>query len=63
MKVTRAGAIGVSGLWLVALWAVGCSKPEGGAEGGRIVVTGTPEVVDHHKQSHTGRFLKEHLRR
>ncbi|SPD74246.1 Excinuclease ABC family protein [uncultured Desulfobacterium sp.] len=32
--------------------------PEGGEEGGRIVVEGPPEKVALHKGSHTGRFLK-----
>ena len=36
--------------------------PEGGHAGGRIVVTGTPEDVARCKGSHTGRFLREHLR-
>ena len=31
--------------------------PEGGAEGGRIIATGTPEQVARNSQSHTGRFL------
>ncbi len=31
--------------------------PEGGEEGGRIVVAGTPEQVARAAQSHTGRFL------
>jgi excinuclease ABC subunit A len=31
--------------------------PEGGAGGGRIIATGTPEEVAHHEQSATGRFL------
>ncbi|MBI4484952.1 MAG: excinuclease ABC subunit UvrA [Acidobacteria bacterium] len=31
--------------------------PEGGAAGGRIVATGTPEEVAHNDQSATGRFL------
>jgi excinuclease ABC subunit A len=35
--------------------------PEGGAGGGTIVVTGTPEEVVKHKASHTGRFLKKEL--
>ncbi|HON37697.1 MAG: excinuclease ABC subunit UvrA [Desulfomonilia bacterium] len=35
--------------------------PEGGYEGGRIVVTGTPEEVVRCEASHTGRFLKKHL--
>jgi excinuclease ABC subunit A len=37
--------------------------PEGGHAGGRVVVTGTPEEVAACKASHTGRFLKAHLRR
>ena len=36
--------------------------PEGGHAGGRVVVAGTPEVVARCKGSHTGRYLKEHLR-
>jgi len=37
--------------------------PEGGDEGGRVVVTGTPEeVAKWHKESHTGRYLKKVLR-
>jgi excinuclease ABC subunit A len=36
--------------------------PEGGHAGGRVVVTGTPEDVARCKASHTGRFLKPHLR-
>ncbi len=35
--------------------------PEGGADGGRIVATGTPEEVAETKGSHTGMFLKEAL--
>jgi excinuclease ABC subunit A len=35
--------------------------PEGGAGGGTIVVSGTPEEVAKHKDSHTGRFLKKEL--
>jgi excinuclease ABC subunit A len=37
--------------WIVDL------GPEGGAGGGRIVVTGTPETVAADPESHTGRFL------
>jgi excinuclease ABC subunit A len=37
--------------------------PEGGHAGGEVVVTGTPEVVARRRESHTGRFLKEHLGR
>jgi excinuclease ABC subunit A len=36
--------------------------PEGGHAGGEIVVTGTPEEVAACKASHTGRFLKAHMR-
>ncbi len=33
--------------------------PEGGDDGGAIVVTGTPEQVARHPTSHTARFLRE----
>jgi len=36
--------------------------PEGGAGGGRILVTGTPEEVAATKKSHTGQHLKSLLR-
>ena len=36
--------------------------PEGGHGGGKVVVTGTPEEVAACKASHTGRYLKAHLR-
>jgi excinuclease ABC subunit A len=36
--------------------------PEGGHAGGEVVVTGTPEDIAACKYSHTGRFLKAHLR-
>ncbi len=36
--------------------------PEGGHAGGEVVVTGTPEEIAACKASHTGRFLKTHLR-
>jgi hypothetical protein len=36
--------------------------PEGGHAGGEVVVTGTPEDIAASKNSHTGRFLKGHLR-
>jgi excinuclease ABC subunit A len=36
--------------------------PEGGHGGGEVVVTGTPEDVVACKKSHTGSFLKAHLR-
>jgi excinuclease ABC subunit A len=35
--------------------------PEGGDEGGEIVVRGTPEKVTRCKKSHTGRYLKRFL--
>lgn len=35
--------------------------PEGGENGGRIIVQGTPEKVAKHPESHTGRFLKMEL--
>jgi excinuclease ABC subunit A len=36
--------------------------PEGGDNGGRVVVTGPPEeVVKYHKESYTGKFLREVL--
>ena len=41
--------------WIVDL------GPEGGAGGGTIVATGTPEDVAKVKQSHTGTFLKKML--
>jgi excinuclease ABC subunit A len=36
--------------------------PEGGHAGGHVVATGTPEEIAACKGSHTGRFLKAHLR-
>jgi excinuclease ABC subunit A len=36
--------------------------PEGGHGGGEVVVTGTPEEIAACRRSHTGRFLKAHLR-
>jgi excinuclease ABC subunit A len=35
--------------------------PEGGAQGGRIVATGTPEQVARNSHSHTGKFLASAL--
>jgi excinuclease ABC subunit A len=35
--------------------------PEGGAEGGTVVATGTPEQITQHPSSHTGRYLREVL--
>ncbi len=36
--------------------------PEGGENGGRLVVSGTPEEVASHRTSHTGRYLAEVLK-
>jgi len=36
--------------------------PEGGHAGGEVVASGTPEMIAAAKRSHTGRFLKAHLR-
>lgn len=36
--------------------------PEGGEGGGRIVCEGTPEMVQHNKESHTARYLKKELK-
>ncbi len=35
--------------------------PEGGANGGNVVATGTPETVSKSKSSYTGKFLKKAL--
>jgi len=35
--------------------------PEGGAAGGKVICTGTPQEVAKHKTSETGRFLKLEL--
>ncbi len=37
--------------------------PEGGDDGGRIVMAGTPEEIARHRPSHTGRFLRKMLKR
>src|SRR5437588_161540 len=37
--------------------------PEGGEAGGHVVVTGTPEQIMKAKNSFTGKYLREHLRR
>jgi excinuclease ABC subunit A len=31
--------------------------PEGGAGGGTVLATGTPEEIAQHPESHTGRYL------
>ena len=36
--------------------------PEAGDKGGEIVFEGTPQDLEECKESHTGRFLKEHNR-
>jgi len=35
--------------------------PEGGDDGGRVVVSGSPEKIAQNKLSHTGKFLKAYL--
>lgn len=37
--------------------------PEGGAGGGTVIATGTPEEISRSKKSHTGRYLKTILKR
>jgi excinuclease ABC subunit A len=37
--------------------------PEGGNKGGEIVAKGTPEDVAMNKNSHTGFYLKRHLKK
>jgi excinuclease ABC subunit A len=41
-------------------WAIDLG-PEGGGEGGQIVVAGTPETVAAHPTSYTGHYLKKVL--
>ena len=36
--------------------------PEGGTEGGTVVITGTPEDVARHAKSHTGQYLRKYLK-
>jgi len=44
----------------VADWVIDLG-PEGGDDGGYVVVEGTPEEVATCEKSHTGRYLKDHL--
>ncbi len=37
--------------------------PEGGSNGGRVIAEGPPEEIIKYKESHTGRFLKEVLKK
>ena len=37
--------------------------PEGGDAGGYVVATGTPEEIMRVKESHTAKYLREHLTR
>jgi len=38
--------------------------PEGGEEGGKIIATGTPEeIAKWHKESYTGKYLREALKK
>jgi excinuclease ABC subunit A len=41
-------------------WAIDLG-PEGGGEGGQIVVAGTPETVAAHPTSYTGKYLRQAL--
>ncbi len=41
--------------WIVDL------GPEGGSKGGKIIATGTPEMVAENPQSFTGQFLRQIL--
>jgi excinuclease ABC subunit A len=43
--------------WIVDL------GPEGGAEGGRVIATGSPETVAQNPDSYTGQFLQQVLKR
>ena len=45
-----------SGDWIIDL------GPEGGAEGGKLIATGTPEQISQCEHSYTGRYLQELLR-
>ena len=45
----------ISADWIIDL------GPEGGEEGGKIVVTGTPHEVAENKNSYTGKYLKPKL--
>ncbi|MFH1229498.1 MAG: excinuclease ABC subunit UvrA [Candidatus Aenigmatarchaeota archaeon] len=36
--------------------------PEGGAAGGKVIATGTPEEISENSNSHTGKFLKRMLK-
>src|SRR5690606_16987460 len=37
--------------------------PEGGARGGEVIASGTPEKIAEHENSHTGKYLKAVLER
>ena len=37
--------------------------PEGGEEGGHVVATGTPEQIMKTRSSHTGKYLRAHIKR
>jgi excinuclease ABC subunit A len=46
-------------IWLEADWIIDLG-PEGGTGGGRLVVQGTPEQVQQHPISHTGKIMREY---
>jgi excinuclease ABC subunit A len=37
--------------------------PEGGDKGGEVVAKGTPEDIANNSKSHTGRYLRKHLKK
>ncbi len=45
----------------VADWVIDLG-PEGGSDGGQVIVVGTPEDVAAYENSHTGRYLRLHLK-
>jgi excinuclease ABC subunit A len=46
-------------IWLEADWIIDLG-PEGGTGGGKLVVQGTPEQVQQHSISHTGKIMREY---
>jgi excinuclease ABC subunit A len=46
-------------IWLEADWMIDLG-PEGGSGGGRLVVQGTPQELQRHAVSHTGRIMREY---
>jgi excinuclease ABC subunit A len=50
------------GLILKADWVIDMG-PEGGCEGGRVVATGTPEQISKIPENHTGKALRDYVKR